>query len=217
MERIKREATIDSLTHLESYYQSRYEHYLAMATEAKEHRERVGLLLQDLCRNAHYLELESINGSQHNGSASDRSSDPDPVSRATRVPETVVSSVGCKIQRPDLLNGRNAPSSLLPSTESDLEKDSSAAAETEQMKKFHRNLSIAMSVIESVSNSDSGKTLHQNYLHHLLNTELEQELSVELVELYLDEAISRGLIERDEFDNKRRFSVATSGFCAMSV
>ena len=47
---LEREATIDSLTHLESYYQSKYEYYLAMATEAKENKERVGLLLLDLDR-----------------------------------------------------------------------------------------------------------------------------------------------------------------------
>ena len=50
MDRIEKEATIDSLTNLEGYYQSRYEYYLAMATEAKENRERVGLLLLDLGR-----------------------------------------------------------------------------------------------------------------------------------------------------------------------
>ena len=58
-----------------------------------------------------------------------------------------------------------------------------------------------MSVIESVSNSDSGKALHQNYLHHLINRELDIELSSELVELYLEEAVIRGYLEPDEFNN----------------
>ena len=61
MEQVEREMAVDSLTHLESYYQSRYEYYLAMATEAKEHRERVGLLLQDLLRVENYrVESSSI-------------------------------------------------------------------------------------------------------------------------------------------------------------
>ena len=47
-------AMIDSLTQLESYYQSKYEYYLAMATEAKENKERVGLLLLDLDRDVSY-------------------------------------------------------------------------------------------------------------------------------------------------------------------
>ena len=81
MDRIEREATIDSLTQLENYYQSRYEHYLAMATEAKENRERVGLLLLDLGRDVLTAEENSSlsDGRSHNGSASHRSLDPERV------------------------------------------------------------------------------------------------------------------------------------------
>lgn len=200
MERIEKEATINSLTHLESYYQSRYEHYLAMATEAKEHKERVGLLLLDLGRDVlilenNFVESGSINGQQNNNneSALSQSSDNGKTPQETRVPKYNLNA-----------NPENGSSSLLPSTESDPQEESSAQPEPEheQIKGFLRSLSIAMSVIESLSRLDSGKTLHQNYLKKMLGTELEKELSVELVELYLDEAISRGLIERDEFDSK---------------
>ena len=181
---------IDSLTHLENYYQSKYEHYLAMATEAKENKERVSLLLLDLDRDAVTLENNSIESSSVNGQQNNRSR-----------------------LRQSSDNGK--ASSLLPSTELNEEEDP-VTVETErgiqgsdftsdhsflQMRRFLKNLSIAMSVIESVSNSDSGKTLHQNYLHHLLNRELDLELSVELVELYLEEATRRGYLEPDEFNN----------------
>ena len=188
MERFEREATIDSLTHLESYYQLRYEHYLAMATEAKEHRERVGLLLQDLYRNVltlenNSIESSSVNGQQNNESKERRGSNDEKAS--------------------SLLPSTESPSSLKGDsiTANGEVEESSAAVAPEQMKKFLSDLSIAMSVIESVSNSDSGKTLHQNYLHHLINRELNIELSEELVELYLEEAVIRGYLELDEFDN----------------
>ena len=183
MERIETEATINSLTHLESYYQSKYEHYLALATEAKEHRERVGLLLQDLCRDVPFGEDNSnafrlSDRQQKLGGASHRSLDPERVIQ--ELPQAEPSEPASSV----VDEKRSAPSSV------------------EQMKRWTLDLSKAMSVIELVSNSDSdsGKTLHQNYLHHLLNAEFEQELSVELVELYLEEATRRGYLEVDEFD-----------------
>ena len=182
MERIEREATIDSLTHLESYYQSRYEYYLAMATEAKENRERVGMLLLDLGRDVSYLEDNSIESSlsdrqQKLGAAPERSLDHKRIIQ--ELPQAEPFSPALSVVN----KKREAPSSL------------------EQMKRWTLDLAKAMSVIESVSNSDSGKTLHQNYLHHLLDRELSQKLSVELVELYLEEATRRGYLEADEFDN----------------
>ena len=202
MEQIEREATIgradstslrdgglptaiDSLTNLESYYQLRYEHYLAMATEAKEHRERVGLLLLDLGRDVLTAEDNSIgsrlsDGRQKLGSASHRSFD-------------------------------NQSDFKLPQAKPDSEPSEPASGvvdekretldSVKQMKRWTLDLFKAMSVIESASNSDLGKALHQNYLHHLLNREFEQELSVELVELYLEEATRRGCLEPDEFNN----------------
>ena len=190
MEQTERETVVDSLRGLESYYQSKYEHYLAMATEAKEHRERVGLLLQDLCRDVSGFENNfvdngsiNINEQQNNRSQSKKSSDDkktSPLLPSTESPES------CE------------EDSIIALCEVD---SSSAAIVPEQIKKFMSDLSIAMSVIESVSNSDSGKTLHQNYLHHQLNNELNIELSQELVELYLEEAVVRGYLELDEFDN----------------
>ena len=186
MEQIEREATIDSLTQLESYYQSKYEYYLAMATEAKENKERVGLLLLDLGRDVVTAE-DNSNASglsalqQKLGAASHQSKDPERVIQ--ELPQA----------EPD-----RKPS---PPASSIVDEKRSASSSVEQMRRWTLDLSQAMSVIESVSNSDSGKALHQNYLHHLLNRELDLELSVELVELYLEEATRRGYLEPDEFNN----------------
>lgn len=58
-----RETAIGSLRDLEDYYQSRYEQYLAMATEASEHRERVRSLMFDLSKDLADPESKSL-GSQ---------------------------------------------------------------------------------------------------------------------------------------------------------
>ena len=189
MNRIEREATINSLTNLESYYQSRYEYYLAMATEAKENRERVGLLLLDLGRDV----LTSFGSEEASHLAKD-------------------------IQKTGREQNRETPQFSidervnfeLPQTNSlqDLEESAIAVVDQEslapsvsQMKEWTLSLAKAMSIIELVSNSDSGKALHQNYLHHVIDREFEQKLSPELIELYLEEAIRRGYLELDEFDN----------------
>ena len=182
MEQTEKETVVDSLIRLESYYQSKYEHYLAMATETREHKERVGLLLLDLGRDVEDFEDKSIRSSLsdrrlRNGSALHRRSDPEKVIQKLPQAEPSEAAFGVVDEK------KSDPGSI------------------SQIKKWTLNLFEAMSVIESVSNLDSSKTLHQNYLHHLLNTELEQELSVELVELYLSEAIRRGYLKPDEFNN----------------
>ena len=186
MEQFEREATTDSLTQLESYYQSKYEYYLAMATEASENRERVGLLLLDLGRDVSDYENNSnasgsSEGRHDNGSTSHQSLDNQRVN--LKLPQA----------KPDMI--RESPASSV------VDEERSVPNSVEQMRRWTLDLAKAMSVIESVSNSDSGKTLHQNYLHYLLNAEFEQELSVELVELYLEEATRRGYLEPDEFSN----------------
>jgi len=185
MEQIEREAAISSLTHLESYYQSRYEHYLAMATEAKENKERVGLLLLDLDKDVSYpvnLAKSSFDDIRRpDGSASHRSLNNQRV------------NLGLPQADPEFTRSSPAPSVV------DEEKE--APSSVEQMKRWTLDLFKAMSVIESVSKNDSGKALHQNYLHHLINRELGIELSSELLELYLEEAIRRGYLEPDEFNN----------------
>ena len=186
MERIEREAAISSLTHLESYYQSRYEYYLAMATEAKENKERVGLLLLDLGRDVVTLEDNSnASGSSdrrhNNGSTSHQSLDNQ--------------RVNLKLPQAEPSFDSESPASGV------VDEKREAPNSVEQMKRWTLDLFKAMSVIESVSNSDSGKALHQNYLHHLINRELDIELSSELVELYLEEATRRGYLEPDEFNN----------------
>ena len=169
----------DSLTQLESYYQSKYEYYLAMATEAKENKERVGLLLLDLDRDVSYSEENSSlsDGRHNNESAPERSLNHERIIQ--KLPQAKPSEPASSIVDEE----REAPSSM------------------EQMKRWTLDLAKAMSVIESVSNSDSGKALHKNYLHHLLDRQLSQKLSVELVELYLEEATRQGYLEPDEFNN----------------
>ena len=181
MEQFEREATIDSLTRQESYYQLRYEHYLAMATEAKEHRERVGLLLLDLGRDVLTGEDNSIKSSlsdgrqnKNNGSASPLSFDNDSV------------NTSIAIQRGLELPQADPQFEPEESETTVVGEESLAPLGVEQMKRWTLDLARAMSVIESASNSDSGKALHQNYLHHLLNHEFDIELSVDLVELYLE-------------------------------
>jgi hypothetical protein len=188
MEQIETEAMINSLSQLQGYYQSRYEHYLAMATEAKEHRERVSLLLQDLLAPSSHEENYVMEKPQNNESIEATSLD------------------NARVAPPEAVNLSPLLSSAFSAELSSdrariVEEDSFGALDVKQMKKFLDSLSQAMSVIESISNSDSGKTLHQSYLHKMLNLELSQELSVDLVELYLESAITRGYLKLDEFDS----------------
>jgi hypothetical protein len=150
MEQIEREMALNSLTHLESYYQSRYEHYLAMATSAKENRQRVQLLLQDLLRN----DITSEDQLVQSGSINQQHSPP-----------------FIEPQNPQDKSTSFVLPGTLPAADDEkvVDEDTSVPMETAQMKRFLHDLSQAISVIESVSNSDSGKTLHQNYLHKILN------------------------------------------------
>lgn len=185
MNEIERETVIDSLTHLENYYQSRYEHYLAMATEAKEHRERIKLLLQDLLRSQTHLENYIVESRSFKGQENDIL-----IERRSRDNRQI---------NPELLPSESKLEVASIADDVDIE-DSSTSNQIEQMRRFLATLSTAMSVIELVVNSDSGKTLHRNYLQTLLEQELEQQLSFELIELYLDEAIKRSYLKRDEYD-----------------
>ena len=187
MERIETEAIIDSLTHLEGYYQSRYEYYLAMATEAKENRERVGLLLLDLGRDV----LTSFDREASHPSKDIQKTD---VEQNRVRPFAPDERVNFELPQTD------SPKELEESTTTIVDEESLASS-VSQMKKWTLDLAKAMSIIKSVSDSDSGKVLHQNYLHHLIEDEFEQKLSSELVELYLEEAVIRGDLELDEFNN----------------
>jgi hypothetical protein len=170
MEQIETEAMINSLSHLQSYYQSRYEHYLVMATEAKEHRERVSLLLQDLLAHETHEENYLMEKPHDNKSI-------------------------------DALPPSTSPTELSSASAPVVDKDSFEVLDSSQMRKFLDSLSQAMSVIESISRLDSSKTLHQSYLHKILNLEMKTELSVDLVELYLESAITKGYLKLDEFDS----------------
>ena len=168
------QTAIESLKDLESYYQSRYEYYLAKATEASEYKEHVKLLIVDL-KYTLYLEHQTVvenqqvapqlfqdKGKQLSGSREDEI-------------EKLVDEEN---------KDRNEPSSL------------------PKIKELIEGLSQAMEAIKLTCELDSGKSLHKSYLHKKLNHQLSQELSVEMVDLYLDEAVNRGLIERDRFDKQ---------------
>jgi hypothetical protein len=180
MEQIETEAMINSLSQLQGYYQSRYEHYLAIATEAKEHRERVSLLLQDLWAHSSHQENYLMEKPDNNQFIEAKSLD----------------NVRGSSPKTD-----NLSPLLSLASPTELDEDSSEALDAEQMRKFLDSLSQAMSALESVAKSDSGKTLHQSYLHKILNLELKTELSADLVELYLESAITRGYLKLDEFDS----------------
>ena len=185
MEQMETEAAISSLTHLESYYQSRYEYYLAMATEAKENRERVGLLLLDLSRDL----------------------SPFPRQEALHL-DRDIQKTGMEQNQDRSFARKDEKTNLeLPQTNHKeisqiaVVDEETIAPSVSQMKEWTLSLAKAMSIIESVSNSDSGKTLHKNYLRHAIDAEFEQKLSPELVELYLEEAVRQGYLELDESDN----------------
>ena len=180
------EAMISSLSHLQSYYRSRHEHYLAMATEAKEHRERVSLLLQDLLTHSSDEENYLKEKSPNNQSIEAKSLD-----NGIVTPQNT-------LNLSPLLSSAS-PTKLSSAPDLVVEEDSFGA--DSQMRRFLNSLSQAMSVIESVSKSDSGKALHQSYIHKILNLEMKTKLSVDLVELYLEEAITKGYLKLDEFDS----------------
>ncbi len=209
------ETAIFSLQQLKHDYQSRYEHYLALAMEAKEHRERIELLLQDLC----WRETDSSRPYLGESSLIAREPDPrltdSPIRQTSKPDENSLSDVSVRngqvsgITSPHDLSSGDEREELLTSSASseavsvtdDVDIDSSSVStEVEQMSRFLEALSSAMSVLKTVFSSDSEKTLHTSYLHKILNQKLEQELGAELVELYLNEAITRGYIEQDDGD-----------------
>lgn len=183
MERIERETALDSLNDLESYYQSRYEYYLALATEASSNRERVRLLLLDLAKNVPYPEYQSL------------------------VENKQVELGLPKVEQPQLSDLPEDENEEKKEPEYS-SVDSSSNSQSEQLKEVLRGLSQAMSAIEFACRLEQGKSLHKSYLHSILKRELSQELSDEIVDLYLDEAVNRGLIERDEFDNQCYITVS---------
>ena len=184
METEARETVIESLRRLSGYYQSRYEHYLAMATQAKENSERVKLLMLDLSKDISEVEDR---GQECNKLDADRDS------------ETEIVSASIEVNKLYQLEASSESESVVSKTQGE---DKVKSSQFHQLKQLLQNLSQGMSAIEFASKLDSGKSLHRSYLHQILNRELSQELSVEMVNLYLDEAVNRGLIESDKFDNQ---------------
>lgn len=186
---IETETIIDSLAQLELYYQSKYEYHLAKATEAKENKERTGLLLLDLDN--------SIIGDQYSTSVLHSSSNSNGIPELSS--QDISSSLGSHVV--GAFKEPQAKSKERSSQPVVINREKESLSSVKQMKRWTLDLYKAMSVIESVSRIDSGKVLHQSYLHHLLNQELGLELSIEFVELYLEEAIRRGYLMLNEFDN----------------
>ena len=211
------ETAIISFQQLKRDYQSRYEHYLALAMELKEHCERIELLLQDLCWretdfSKPYLAESSSIAKERDARLTDSR-----IKQTSKPDENFSSDVSLRNEQ---VNGVTSPDDLSTGDEQeelsqltanietvsitndlDLDLDSSSTSvEAKQMSRFPEVFSSAMSVLKTVFSSDSGKTLHKSYLHQILNQKLEQELSAELVELCLNEAITRGYIEQDDGD-----------------
>jgi hypothetical protein len=162
---------ISSLVQLRSYYQSQYEHYLAKATASKENRERVSLLLQDL------------SGSEAVEEAFWEADLYEPETDSSRqIPEQTEVVL-------DLANSRGEEEE-----EDDTDVDITRTVEAIEA------LNQAIEIIVSISESETGKTLHLNYFQKLLSEEMSSSLNSEIVKLYLDEGIKRGYLEKDAFD-----------------
>jgi hypothetical protein len=163
---------ISSLVQLRSYYQSQYEHYLAKATASKENRERVSLLLQDL------------SGSEAVEEAFWEANLYEPETDASR---QIQEEKGIVL---DLSNSR---------VEEEEEHYTDVDTSSDATKTIDA-LNQAIEIIVSISESETGKTLHLNYFQKLLSEEMSRSLSSEIVKLYLDEGIKRGYLEKDAFD-----------------
>ena len=168
-------AAISSLVKLRSYYQSQYEHYLAKATASKENRERVELLLQDL-------------------------SDSEVVEEAfweeDYEPET--ENFQQVQEKAEMVLDSPLSPPVKEAQEDRLDVDSTD--DTTRAIEAVETLNLALEIIGSVSESESGKTLHLNYFQKLLEQEMSRSIDNEIVRLYLDEGIKRGYLERDRFD-----------------
>ena len=180
-----RQKAVDSLKDLESYYQSRYEYYLAKATEASEYKERVKLLILDLLKQTDYLEHQTV------------------------VKNRSLNSPSFLQETQELLDEESL-TQLTPEKEQADNENRNQPLELNKIKQLLLDLSTAMEAIEFASQLDSGKSLHRSYLHQILNRKLSQELSVEIVDLYLDEAVNRGLIKPDQFNNQCYIALTVS-------
>ena len=166
-------SAVSSLVKLRSYYQSQYEHYLAKATASKENKERVSLLLQDLA------------GSEIVSEAfweEDYEPETEHFQQVREKAEMVLDSASSTGEEEDF--------------EDNVETVNDTDRVIEALKASHQ----ALEIIGSVSESETGKTLHLNYFQKLLEQEMSRSIDLEIVKLYLDEAISRGYLERDRFD-----------------
>ena len=178
---------ISSLVQLRSYYQSQYEHYLAKATASKENRERVSLLLQDLSGSEAVEEAFWEVDLYEPETDSSRQ-----IPEQTEVVLDLANSRGEEEEEEvvlDLANSRGEEEE-----EDDTDVDITRTVEAIDA------LNQAIEIIVSISESETGKTLHLNYFQKLLSEEMSRSLSSEIVKLYLDEGVKRGYLEKDIFD-----------------
>ena len=187
------QTAIDSLKDLESYYQSRYEYYLAKATQASQNKERVELLMQDLLKNVDYVEHQSLIDEKERKFELPRLGQ----SNLSHLAESEIENSQPKTLTDKSVISNHASLSLEAENEDNFEP-----SQLLKIKELLIDLSQVMEAIKSACRLDNGKSLHKSYLHKILNRQLSRELSVEMVDLYLDEAINRGIIETDEFDNQ---------------
>lgn len=204
MEHQEIESAISSLMKMKDYYQSQYEHYLVLANNASANRERVEVLLQNLSseprtkkltpseersdeqtstQQAFFVTPEDENHSR-NGSELNQESDRHFLPLTKRSTDAALSIANGETEQ-------TTNNNLLQSVERQ-KNDVNPEQTLKEIAFFKR----AMKIISSISNSEGLKTLHISYYHKILEKELSRTIAPEVVKLYLNEAIGRGLIKK---------------------
>ncbi len=206
---------IESLERLQDHYQDEHEYYLAKAMEAKEHQEKIEVLLQDLDNRENYrLASSEVREGLSSKEASffcNPSEDESTFLRRRRKrkglnllegqPETANGTNGVKSEEdfpddePEMIKFDFG--SPIDSTDSQSETDNSER----ELDSVARFLELSRTVaIEEIFKSEANKTLHLSYIQKTLNSKLNLQLSVEAVKLYLDQAIEQGYCQLDVYD-----------------
>ncbi len=172
-------AAVESLAKLEHHYKSQYEDYLAKAMAAKANLDRLELLLKDLS------------------------------SQLSLYPEQQQSFLEFEPEEKSNDNSSQLELHWMPASID--EDDNELEAEPEQINEKTKKQEIShhefvelssqvMPILKSIFAQDVGKKLHLSYLHKIINQKSLLGLSLDTVELFLDEAIALRYCERDIYD-----------------
>lgn len=168
-------AAVESLSKLEEHYQAQYEEYMTLAMNAKANLERLRFLLTDL---APKPSLEST--AQFSLFDLDEADNDD----------NEMFTASLEDEQEQLADFPDVP-----------DEEPEANQEISH-RRFIELLDVVMPVLESVFDTEQGKTLHINYLHKIVNQQTLLSLSLDTVVLYLEEAIDRGFCGRDKYDRE---------------